>query len=361
MRDANAPTDVLSDVATILERRTFILNSPTKRQYPLFLILPVPSRIPITSHLLPPVVAFSWTSKSGGFMPISLHHFAAIAAITIAAGSTISVTAQAPEQQAASHPPTQPSLSEPAANPVADPKAVVIVGKARFTVLTPQLIRMEWAADGKFEDHASFVFINRRLPVPKFDRTELNAGTAKTIAIKTSALTLNYSPSGDGKFTAEQSLHPTYGRRQTRHMASRSIRSRKPARHYAHPRRRPRFQDEGAHRTGPRLSFWMGTRRRLHSPTLRLRRLSLPRGRKESVALGHRTPRRRPPGPVFLRVRPSTTLRHSETTLGSPAAFLFRHVSPSARGGPVIGHTATRKSKRSFAASTRTTSPSMSS
>ena len=43
-----------------------------------------------------------------------------------------------------------------------------VVGKARFTVLTPELIRMEWAADGKFEDHASFVFINRRLPVPKF-------------------------------------------------------------------------------------------------------------------------------------------------------------------------------------------------
>ena len=53
-------------------------------------------------------------------------------------------------------------------DPVADPKAVVTVGHARFTVLTPQLIRMEWSADGKFEDHASFVFINRRLPVPKF-------------------------------------------------------------------------------------------------------------------------------------------------------------------------------------------------
>ena len=53
-------------------------------------------------------------------------------------------------------------------NPVADPKAVVVVGNARFTVLTPQLIRMEWSADGKFEDHASLVFINRRLPVPKF-------------------------------------------------------------------------------------------------------------------------------------------------------------------------------------------------
>jgi len=54
-------------------------------------------------------------------------------------------------------------------NPVADPRAVVTLGHARFTVLTPELIRMEWAADGKFEDHASFVFLNRRLQVPKFE------------------------------------------------------------------------------------------------------------------------------------------------------------------------------------------------
>ena len=59
-------------------------------------------------------------------------------------------------------------LAPAADNPVADSKAVVTVGHARFTVLTPQLIRMEWSADGKFEDHASFVFFNRRLPVPKF-------------------------------------------------------------------------------------------------------------------------------------------------------------------------------------------------
>ena len=50
--------------------------------------------------------------------------------------------------------------------PAADPKAIVTLGKARFTVLTPQLIRMEWAADGKFEDRASLVFLNRKLPVP---------------------------------------------------------------------------------------------------------------------------------------------------------------------------------------------------
>ena len=58
---------------------------------------------------------------------------------------------------------------QPSDNPVADPKAVVTIGNARFTILTPQLIRMEWSADGKFEDHASLVFINRRLPVPKFE------------------------------------------------------------------------------------------------------------------------------------------------------------------------------------------------
>ena len=60
------------------------------------------------------------------------------------------------------------AMPEASYSPVANPKAVVIDGHARFTVLTPQLIRMEWAADGKFEDHASFVFLNRRLPVPEF-------------------------------------------------------------------------------------------------------------------------------------------------------------------------------------------------
>ncbi|MCK4306283.1 MAG: hypothetical protein KAY24_18730, partial [Candidatus Eisenbacteria sp.] len=54
-------------------------------------------------------------------------------------------------------------------DPVADPEAVVLVDQARFTVLTPQLIRMEWSSDARFEDHASLVFINRRLPVPPFN------------------------------------------------------------------------------------------------------------------------------------------------------------------------------------------------
>ncbi len=55
------------------------------------------------------------------------------------------------------------------------PKPWSSSGHARFTVLTPQLIRMEWSADGKFEDHASLVFINRRLPVPKFTAPDYEA------------------------------------------------------------------------------------------------------------------------------------------------------------------------------------------
>ena len=85
-------------------------------------------------------------------------------------------------------------------NPVADPKAVVVLNHARFTVLTSQLIRMEWAADGKFEDHASLVFLNRHLPVPEYTQQLSNGG--KTLTIKTGPLTLTYTPTGDGHFTA---------------------------------------------------------------------------------------------------------------------------------------------------------------
>ena len=88
-------------------------------------------------------------------------------------------------------------------NPVADPKAVVTLGNARFTVLTPQLIRMEWAANGKFEDHASLVFLNRRLPVPKFEQVINKFGGNTVLAIKTDALMLSYTLVGDGHFTKD--------------------------------------------------------------------------------------------------------------------------------------------------------------
>src|SRR5207248_11310963 len=92
--------------------------------------------------------------------------------------------------------------------PAADSKAIVTLGKARFTVLTPQLIRMEWAADGKFEDRASLVFLNRKLPVPKFNASVTKGGTNEFLMLKTSDLSLTYSLTADsnGHFTAEN-LH----------------------------------------------------------------------------------------------------------------------------------------------------------
>lgn len=84
---------------------------------------------------------------------------------------------------------------------VADARAVVKVGKARFTVLTPELIRMEWAADGVFEDHASFVFLNRRLPVPSFSQSIAQKDRALTI--RTDRLVLHYRLTADGRFTAD--------------------------------------------------------------------------------------------------------------------------------------------------------------
>jgi len=95
----------------------------------------------------------------------------------------------------------------PADNPIADPKAVVTAGHARFTVLTPQLIRMEWSADGKFEDHASLVFLNRHMPVPKFIQKIEYAGKVGVLHIKTDSLELSYTvdgtPDAKGNFTAD--------------------------------------------------------------------------------------------------------------------------------------------------------------
>lgn len=76
-------------------------------------------------------------------------------------------------------------------NPVANRAAVVIAGNARFTVLTPELIRMEWSEDGKFEDRASLIFINRDLQLPSFKKT-YSGGWLK---ITTDKLSLTYKPS----------------------------------------------------------------------------------------------------------------------------------------------------------------------
>ena len=88
-------------------------------------------------------------------------------------------------------------------DPKADPKAVVIAGNARFTVLGSRLVRMEWAADGKFEDRATFGVVNRKMHVPQY--TVKKSG--KKVTIRTADLTLTYS--GNGKFD-ENNLSVTF-------------------------------------------------------------------------------------------------------------------------------------------------------
>ena len=57
-------------------------------------------------------------------------------------------------------------------NPVANPDAVVTEGAVRFTVLTPEMIRVEYSPSKQFEDRATFTVVNRNLPVPHFTKSE---------------------------------------------------------------------------------------------------------------------------------------------------------------------------------------------
>ena len=45
--------------------------------------------------------------------------------------------------------------------PVAHPDATIVSGNARFTVLTPRLIRLEWSETGEFEDRGTYAFPTR--------------------------------------------------------------------------------------------------------------------------------------------------------------------------------------------------------
>lgn len=81
--------------------------------------------------------------------------------------------------------------------PKADDNAEVVYNKARFTVLTSRLIRMEWAEDGHFEDRASFTVINRNLPVPQYSAEK----RGNALVINTGDVELIYS--GGGRFTKD--------------------------------------------------------------------------------------------------------------------------------------------------------------
>ena len=75
----------------------------------------------------------------------------------------------------------------------ADAANVIVAGKARFTVLSPGLIRLEWSEKESFEDRPSFFAVRRNLAPQEFKQTNANG----TLVIESARLRLTYK--GDGK------------------------------------------------------------------------------------------------------------------------------------------------------------------
>lgn len=90
-------------------------------------------------------------------------------------------------------------------NPVAATNAIVKCGNARFTVLTPEMIRIEYSAKGTFEDQATFTVVNRNLDVPQFTKTEDDT----YLYIRTSNLKLKYRKGTDPRTIPASSTNLT--------------------------------------------------------------------------------------------------------------------------------------------------------
>ena len=81
-----------------------------------------------------------------------------------------------------------------AQSPQANPATVVTVGNARFTVLTPEMIRIEYSDKGVFEDRATFAVQNRRMDVvPRFKKTD----DGEWVYLTTDKLKLKYRKGTD--------------------------------------------------------------------------------------------------------------------------------------------------------------------
>ena len=91
------------------------------------------------------------------------------------------------------------SISCTVMQPRADPRAIVLAGNARFTVLTPFVIRLEYSATHQWQDSATFAINYRLLPIAPFKRTSNSTHTI----VSTSALTLEYLTAATHSFNPQ--------------------------------------------------------------------------------------------------------------------------------------------------------------
>jgi hypothetical protein len=89
-------------------------------------------------------------------------------------------------------------------------EATVVAGDARFEVLTPEVVRLEYSPTGQFLDQPTFNILDRDFSVPSYTRTEQGGW----LVLRTSDLVLRYRL-GSGPFSPEntqlQLLHPLPG------------------------------------------------------------------------------------------------------------------------------------------------------
>ena len=104
-----------------------------------------------------------------------------------------------------------PALAAVLAPPAAAGGAVVRDGNARFQVLTPTLIRVEYAADGRFEDRPTMTAINRRFRVPRYTTKVVGP----TRIIRTSRVTLRWRRGAEPFAPSNLEVLLRIGRRRT--------------------------------------------------------------------------------------------------------------------------------------------------
>ena len=101
-----------------------------------------------------------------------------------------------------SAPPTPPPTVPPF-DPIANPAAIVTANHARFTVLTPHLIRMEYSPIDRWQDAATWVAIDRNMAVPAFKQSS----NATHLTITTSGgVTLYWSLTTTSSFNRDNIL-----------------------------------------------------------------------------------------------------------------------------------------------------------